>query len=377
MGWNLRDLRKKLKHYKKLRKNETDYDKQLKLDETIGSIEEIIDYFTLSFLNIRPSFKSIFDTDSKFIEVYQSLNPYIFDFVDRFETEELSYEVDLTKNPDITPRRILSITNDFYNEIRDTRFVKHSRYLNLRSKELVNFKKDKQKFANSDDAGTTFQIYNTKDILMHINTNNTLEDYVTTIHEYAHAIAFLINQDHSTDFGKFPFVEVDSIFFEMLGTEYVGLIENSPTQALNIDIDRFYDYLLSALIISCKLSIHSMIIDGKLNKRDIIKYLKEVENLEKGEIKNVLYKPMANYFHFVISYLTAIELYIIYQDYPEEALDALYDIISTKDVDSIEYIKLLKDKYGIELGQNTHVYFEMLKNRIGVLTDGKQIQYKS
>lgn len=377
MGWNLRDLRKKLKHYKRLRKNETNADKQLKLDETIGSIEEILDYFTLSFLNIRPSLRNIFDTDTKFIETYHELNPYVLNFVDRFETEELSYEVDLTQNPDITPKRILTITDDFYNEIRDTRFVKHSRYLNLRRNELVNFKKGKQKFGNSDDAGTTFQIYNTKDILMHINTNNTLEDYATTIHEYAHAIAFLINQDHSTDYGKFPFVEVDSIFFEMLGTEYVGLVENSPTQALNIDIDRFYDYLLSALIISCKLNIHSMIVDDKLNKRDIVKYLKEVEKLENGEIKNVLYKPMADYYHFVISYLTAIELYIIYQDYPEEALDALHDIISIKDVPSTEYIKLLKEKYGIELGQNTHVYFEMLRNRIGVLTDGKQIQYKS
>lgn len=375
MSWNIIYLRKKLQQYKNLRKLETDTNKQLKLDETIGSIQEILDYSKPSLFNSKPNFREIYGIDSDFQQLYYKLNPYIIEFVGRFENEEVTYEVDTDKISSINRNSILNMTNDFYRTIRDTRFTKPYRELRLKSNKLVKFK-SKNKFSKNEfDEGITFQIYNTKEILMLIKTNKTIQDIITTIHEYAHGIAFLINQDHSTDLGKYPFVEVDSIFFEMLGTEHVGALLNVPKQALNIDIDRFYDYLLSALIINCKLNVHTMIIDGKLNKKDIIKYLKDVEHLADDEINSVLYKPMAQYYHYVISYLTAIELYMLYRDMPEASLDALHEIVAIKDINSSDYITLLYDHYGITLGQNTHAYFEMLKNRIEVLNNGKQIQY--
>lgn len=375
MAWNFNYLLKKLHYYKKLRKNETDVDKQLKLEETIGSIEEVFDYLFSSVIPQRQSYKTVYEMDTEFQKEYCDLNPFIFDFLDRFENEEITYEVDFSKIPGLNRNKILSITADFYREIRDERFVEPSRKLNLRSDELVRFKKSKITDANANDAAITLQIYNTEDILMLIKSDKTIQDIISTIHEYAHSIAFLINQDHSTELGKFPYVEVDSIFFEMLGTEYAGSVLNMPTQALNIDIDRFYDYLLSALIIVSKLNVHTMINDGKLNKKDIINYLKIEENLDDDEIKSVLYRPMSDYYHYVISYLTAIELYIIYQDFPEAALDALHEIITSKDMKATDYLKMLYDNYGIVLGQNTHVYFDILKNRIDVLMNGKQIQY--
>jgi hypothetical protein len=76
-----------------------------------------------------------------------------------------------------------------------------------------------------------------------------------------------------------------------------------------------------------------------------------------------------------MSYLVAIELFLLYRIDEQKALDALYEFINLRGKSSIEHLDLLKNKYGIVPGTNTHVYYQELKSRVEVMKNEKKVQY--
>jgi hypothetical protein len=85
---------------------------------------------------------------------------------------------------------------------------------------------------------------------------------------------------------------------------------------------------------------------------------------------------MRDYFHYIVSYLTAIELYLIYQNDKTLALDLLYKIINKTEDYSIGYLNYVKS-LGLEPGKNFGKYIDILHSKAKDLNDEKSLRYKN
>ena len=375
MAWTLKDIEKRIFVFKAKLKKELNPIKRRNIKETISSLEGIIEYFEAECDYSLPSFKEVMVTDKHWIKNFHKLNPYILDFADTFSDEEVDFITDLNEFETINPTNIMTVTKDFYDSIKDTRFTDH--FLDMYAKHdfYVNFR-PATKENTMDNTAITFNVFNSPEIFLLVNYSKNINDYLAMIHEYAHAISCRIYKYNSVDFGKFPFNETDAIFFEMVANEQLGKNEDYEIDSLVIDLDRFFDYASYAVIIQSKLELYSLLeLNRKVKKEEILSFLKDDMRLDEGDVKDVLHREIYKMFPYAMSYLVAIELFLLYRVDEKMALDALYDFISLDGKSSIDHLNLLKDKYGIAPGANTHVYFQELKDRVEGLKNDKKVQY--
>ena len=376
MGWSLLDIKKRIKHLEKYKLSLSNADKIDKIDQTIASLWEILDYYRADVFGFNYSTGEVLRKDDEFMEYMSDYNPYIYSFAETFSQEESIIEYEVDTKIDTSEATILRLTKEFYDSIKDRRFSSPFNELYKKKDRLLRFRK-KPVFNKQENEAVSFPIYNTRDVYLLVNHCNMFSDYLAAIHEYGHAISALINQDFCLDNGKYLFIETDAILFEMLGNDMLSSKNGMEKMALTADIERFYDYLYHAVVIQSKLGIHSDFYSLKrLSKKDIEGYLREVMELDdKDAINDVIKKPMEDIYRYVISYMLAIELYYEYHKCPNKALDALYSLI-TKDFNHVsEGFLMLKSIYGIELGTHIHDYYDSLVKRVKEVEDDKGLQY--
>jgi hypothetical protein len=375
MGWTLNDIKKRILFYKRKLKSELNPFKRKDIKETISSLEGIIEYFNEEYEDPSISFKEVYKLDKNFIKHYHKLNPYVLDFCDTFSEEEIDFITELSTDTTITGTKIMTVTKEFYESIKDERFYKHFSDMYAKSDFYVNFKPATE--ANTrEDTAITFNVYNSPEVFYYVKYSRNINDYLALVHEYAHGISCRMYDLNTIDFGKYPFNETDAIFFEMVLNDGLAKNEKHEIDSLVIDIDRFFDYALNAVLIEAKLNLYTLIDHNhNLTKKDIISYLKNEERLEKDSINEVLHRPMYKMFNYTMSYLVAIELFLLYRVDPKMALDALYEFINLRGKSSLEHLDMLKNKFGIVPGANTHVYFQELKARVEGMKNDKKVQY--
>lgn len=375
MAWTINDITKRIIFYKRKLKKELNPLKRRDIKETISSLEGIIEYFKDELDDPSISFKEVYKLDKNFIKHYHKLNPYILEFCDTFSDEEIDFITELSTDATINGTKIMTVTKDFYDSIKDDRFHEHFSDMYARSDFYINFKPANE--ANTrEDTAITFNVYNSPEVFYYVKYSRNINDYLALVHEYAHGISCRMYDLNTIDFGKYPFNETDAIFFEMVLNDRLGKTEKHEIDALVIDIDRFFDYALNAVLIEAKINLYTLMDYNRgLTKQDIISYLKKEERLDKDSIHEVLHRPMYKMFNYAMSYLVAIELFLLYRVNSNMALDALYDFINLRGKSSLEHLDMLKNKYGIVPGANTHVYFQELKERVEGMKNDKKVQY--
>ena len=375
MGWTINDINKRIIFYKKKLKKELNPLKRKNIKETIFSLEGIIEYFNDELEDSSISFKEVCKHDRNFISHYYKLNPYVLEFCDNFSEEEIDFITELSTDTTINGTKIMTVTKEFYDSIKDDRFHQHFSDMYAKSDFYVNFKPATEDNTREDTA-ITFNVFNSPEVFYYVKYSRNINDYLALVHEYAHGISCRMYDLNTIDFGKYPFNETDALFFEMVLNDRLGKEEKYEIDALVIDIDRFFDYALNAVLIESKLNLYTLMDHNKkLTRQDIINYLKNEERLEKDSIQEVLHKPMYKMFNYDMSYLVAIELFLLYRVDPKMALDALYEFVNLRGKSSIEHIDMLRNKYGIIPGANTHVYFQELKDRVEGMKNDKKVQY--
>lgn len=375
MSWNLNDIRKRIVFYKSKLKREINPLKRKDLKETIFSLEGIIEYFENETQDSSIPFKETRKLDKQFIKYYHKLNPYIIDFSDNFSEEELEFITTLFVDKTITGTKIMTVTKEFYDSIKDERFHKHFEEMHAKSDFYIKFR-PATKLNTKDETAITFNVYKTPEVFFYVKYSRNINDYLALVHEYAHGISCRMYDLNTIDFGKYPFNETDAIFFEMILNDRLGKQEQYEIDSLVVDIDRFFDYALNAVLISAKLELYSfMEHNPNLSPQEIIHFLKKEQRLEADSAHEVLHKPIYEMFNYAMSYLVAIELFLLYRVDEQKALDALYEFINLRGKSSIEHLDLLKNKYGIVPGTNTHVYYQELKSRVEVMKNEKKVQY--
>lgn len=378
--WNINYLNGLYNKYFELATHTENPTLSLEYESTANSILEIIDRYdelikkrtNLDDSCEKVNFRRVIEDDFSILDRYGIYCPYIRRLDEFGDSLEIKPNSELT-NINTTTQKILSVGRDFYNSIGG---VFASKYITMaaRFKDTLHIRKISP---NIVTCGQTYSVYKTDIVFIELGINKTAQDYVSSIHEFGHGISCAINPNAMYDFGKYCFIELESLFFEMLGVDYLSEKLALEKDSFDISMQVLKDYIYSAQLICSKLDMYNTLNDRQLSdKRTLKKYLsKEVDYNALG-VKDVLNTYMRDYFHYIISYLTAIELYMIYQSDKTFALDLLYKIITNEQQYSIDYLNYIKS-LGLEPGKNFEKYIEILFNKAKDLKDEKSLRHKN
>ena len=378
--WNIEYLKKLHTKYERLSVHTEDPTQSLEYESTANSILDIIDrYDAMVHKKISltggfevSSHKSIVSSDFSIISDYGYYCPYV-----RMLSEYDDY-LDIKPNTDLPiidsgVNRIVRLSSDFYSQFNNV-FSDTYRGMSKSFRETLHMRKIT---GSTITAGQTYSVYNTTITFFELGYNNTIQDYVSAIHEFGHGISCNLNPGAMWDFGKYCFIEVDSLFFELLGTDYIGEKLDRKKDAFDINMHVLKDYIYSAMLISTKLDMYSECDRFDLNNKRFVKqYLIKEIGLNKLGVNDVMNTWIRDYMHYIISYLTAIELYLIYQDNPDKALDLLFSIITVKKNSNKEYLDYVIS-LGLEPGKNFDTYLKLLFERAKDVKDEKSLRYKN
>ena len=365
--WNKDYLLKKRSQFKKALKNCYDIEKANKLNEALYSVEYIMDliYGDSKDTIVRETFKEKIDNEKYYRQHYEILFPYISKFSDNFTNDELfSYHNLRQRSSD--REKILGMTCEFYNTL-DKRFSKPFNRIFEKRDQWV-------KYVDSI-AGNypcyTLPIYHSNVILMLLTRTNSIEDFRSAVHEYGHAIDVSYNQSNIENLERLPFSELVSKFMELIDSIYMEDKGYSPAELLFSNINDFTQNLESAIVINEKNNIIDMVDRNKIySAKQAVKYLKNDVQMKDFGIDQVLNETMGAHLPYVVSYLLAIELYLIYLEDKNEALNTVYSFIRLKDYSVSDYLDFFK-KSGVEMGKNTDAYVKLIKNKKDAINNGR------
>ena len=378
--WNINYLKELYNKYYNLSVVTTDPTLSLEYENIANSIFNIIDrYDELVTKRIklngsveRVNFRRVIEDDFSILDNYGIFCPYVRRLDELGECLEVRPNSELPKIA-VSTHKILTVSRSFYDSIGG---IFASKYVEMAKgfKDTLHIRKLPQKVVTN---GQTYSVYNTDITFVELGVNQTTQDYVSAIHEFGHGISCAINPMAMYDYGKYCFIELDSLFFEMVGLDFLSSNLSLEKDSFDINIQVLKDYIYSAQLICSKLDMYdSLSLDQLYEKRNVKNYLFNEIGYNKLGANDVMNTYIRDYLHYIISYLTAIELYMIYQSDKSLALDLLHKIIITKQEFPIGYLNFVKS-LGLEPGKSFNDYLEILFNKAKDLNDEKSLRYKN
>ena len=284
----------------------------------------------------------------------------------------------------------LSAIKDDTQEIEEDNFNLTPEYWNMGIKEIMDYLHDFFKYGTNKKTWEIFQkIYNeNKKSIRFINGDaldytgeiiyleffkkfyimgcrqNEFEDIMTFAHEFGHAIQFATNYKTSIYNELNIYIEIISIFFELICNEY--FINNFKREYASLN------YNLITLCLTLKpeknkiIEIINKVIQIKANEtlttlRKNIDELLEV--LTKEDISHIMTLRPARDYIYVIAFNIATNLFMIYKNDPDYAFYLVYKIINLDlNMNKEEYFKQLQS-LDITNIKNTKEYNELILSR--------------
>lgn len=378
--WNKNYLTNLYSHFWRLAANENDPTESLEYESTANSIRGIIErYNELSHKKVfsiqrgrTPNFREVISSDLDVVAKYGYYCPYIRD-LDQLNEKYIVTPKDFLPKIGIDTERIMTISSDFYQQFKGC-FADAYQGMARTFKNTLFFHKLTR---GAIENGQTHPVYRTKIAFFELGVDGTFQDYNSVIHEMGHGVSYRLNNEAMWDLEKYCLIEVDSLFFELLGIDYIESQLNLPKDGFEVRMQVLNDYLYAAKLITTKLDMYSMLNQKELSSMKEIKvFFDEETNFNALGQKDVLKTYISDYIHYVISYLTAIELYLIYQSAPEVALELLRKIIMRVETSNINYLNYIHS-LGIVPGENFEKYLGILMSKAKELKDEKSLRYKN
>ena len=348
MSWSTLDFRKLLKEVENKLDNETDPNKieglvryltSLRYNTTLLDLQnysrrkrnvidqlnensEVLSYQTLSSeeLPFSTSFEQLlYDTSD--VASNTLYYPQIEEFRDilKDDIKDTKFKHKVEPKLDISSDETFALIHDFYKSLNPYFFKKFLTIYKNRDK-IINFNPE----VASDDASTIiFSFCNAMFIDEGIEGDNREEILNGLTHEIGHTIGSLMRRDRYD--GNARFVEIEALFFEMLSEDYYSKVLDN----------RYFDELLLEKLLtyynsSKSLIAHKHVIENVFDKlRDVdepYEYYVSVAKKEKDYKGDIDANKRVKYLY---SYLTALELYELYQDDPELAFEKLKEIVKS------------------------------------------------
>lgn len=377
-NWDIKKIKELLEFYRNKEREAKNPEELLELENIINSIIEVLDFYHQNInpsiplhINIGPnlSFKDIMYDDARLTKELGEYFPIVRTFNESFDYSKIKVEENLPRMKVPNPK-IVALTSAFYHQQSEIFCETYSQLAsNFQSRLYFSPQKKNRVFD-----GETKAIYGTDLVFISITKSNSLQDFTTMTHESSHGISYLLNPEVINNPSRYCLREIDSLFFELIGTEYAALLNNSPIANHLIQIITFKDYLYAADLICSKADMLSNIAPSDLYKRPLVtQYYKEEIGYDKIGLNDVMKTSIRDYFHYIISYLTVLELYFIYQEDKDYALNLLHQIIMLKDLDYHGYLQAIKE-LGIEPGKNASKFYDKIITEDRKLCYGKNLQ---
>lgn len=182
--------------------------------------------------------------------------------------------------------------------------------------------------------------------------DNSIDVFPNLAHECGHAVSFLMNPTVSYNQNKDFLIEVESFFFELLSIDYFSKLFN------NKDFIIYQQELYSTMMtIGEALTTQELIVQTYLkNERkcnhNFFKTLEQKLNITKNIYYNSIQADFEHDGTYLLSFLTALELYHLYKTDKELALDYFKQIINCP---SEKNRFVLANQY-LNLGKNLDLY---------------------
>lgn len=347
----------------------TSKDKKVRYEEVLGSLS-MLPTHSLSILHVeKTNYGEDVDKEINLLHSYGSYTPIIRDLQKYYDKTNIPI-VNLSK-VNISKDQLIDYCDQFYYQFNDKLVYTYSRVSSRFDKTLqfYNLKR------NESNGGETYSIANTNLSFLEIGLNNTIQDFIALAHEVEHAINSFNNINIMYDIDKYCFIEADALFIEMISADFIS-------DKLDKQLDGFYyqlvtlkDYLYSNEIICAKMDMYNELSGNHLyNKNDNITYLRNNTEYNNIFIKDIVSTKINTIFHYIISYLTAVELYLIYLEDNNKALDLYTKIRDIRGLSNTGYLNYVRS-LGINPGTNFDKYIILLKKK-GKSVHDKKLQHK-
>ena len=249
------------------------------------------------------------------------------DIITNFVNKKVIKEDDLNENykTKITKDDLFTLTYDFFKTLDKKTFEIFEKIFKYHNKNVIFRSGTIEKYF----CGATYQFYDNMDFYIKMRRYKDIRDVSTLIHEYGHAISFYLNgYNENFDNKPTPFSEIESIFLEILSFDYLDSIHINDKDSFNNRKSFLVDLYCNAVNIDNKFVLYnSTNPEEKINQKYYSK-IKKKYDINKLELRFMYSKPVAIDIIYVISSLYAMELYDIYANNKEKALELYKKIIT-------------------------------------------------
>ena len=355
--YNSKELLKAYITNRKLAKREQDPVKELKYENRANSIRYVLELNSPT-LDIVRNHRRILSSDVEYLHTFGEYAPFVREFAG-YEQIEIPNKKPYETKVDLG--RLLLHTRNFYKQLK----VKY--YNNVYSimadndsiLRMISNKKGRY-------SGIVVPLADNKSFFIKVETNGTMQDYVSFIHEFSHVNSALINPDH-TSYNKSCLFEVDALLMEMIYLDFNN--SKYDNEAIYSKIDIFNDYIYSARIVCEKMNLLAERSEKELRDKSYLEIYLMNKGYSDEEIKDILYTGIEEYYNYIYAYMVAIEIYFKYLEDKEKGLNLLEEVINLTCEKPSEYIDKIT-KLDINIGEHINAYRDKL---IEGLVYGKKV----
>jgi len=318
--WTIDSLKAKLKILNKMLQSEKDPKRKNIIVQDIENIHGALDEYYDDTPNNQVKLLEGYDI------VKESLGDIPFLWEDFKEFNEITQEplifIPELKKASLSQKDILDLTHDFYKSLNRFFFGNFMKNFSRRYDHIAF-----HKYSFTPFKGETVALTSTKEAYINITRNFTLDDVITTIHEYSHATSASINYRHLY-YPKNLYSEIDTIFMELIGADYLEDIFGNGQALLNRTMEHGrYAVFSDSLTAQIQLIEYEKTQNRKFTNNKSLKQAASIFDILPNEIENILTRPNTQDSMYLTSYLFALELYNLYLEDKEKALYYLKKII--------------------------------------------------
>lgn len=346
-SWDIKLLKEKLKYYQKLLSRTKDLKEKERLYKTVKSYQSFIDDYYRIYK--RPKYSYISRTDREFFEQTSQVIPILIGANTYILNNRLLFQAK-PSSIKISKDTILTTTRDFYHHIKGIFLEKYEEYYQNESI-YINFLKP----TSNQIGGNIVRPEGANEAFININVFNGLYDIATSIHEHGHAIGASINEKHT----KNALInEIESIFFELL------YLDNIDNQEYNYEEIRNAKESSISMYHGCLNEIdtkYMTTLKGITDQKESIKIIKTKYDIETEYLDSIIFTPLKELVNYALSYLIAVELFLLYKKNNYAALSILEKLIRINSNNEDKVLSML-NSVGIIPGKNLAKFYKQYLN---------------
>ncbi len=323
-NWNVYTLINKLNSLQKMLLTEQNPRKIELINKDISILQSCIEEYFDNDAYDMPSLLECYDGVKEYLG---DIHLFWGDIIEFSELEEPDFKfIPKIKRCSLSQDDILSLTHDFYRSLGSFYFGNFMKHF-YRRKDHIVFRKYQEE---SICSGSSICLSSKPESFIEVFRTYTIDDVLTTIHEYSHAISATINPANF-DLAKNNFIETDTLFMELIANDYLKSLTNDK----NLLITKAENHLQEisfALDLSDLISLvetEETLKSGYTSNRVMKKAASEECGIHPMELENILQNVAmsSGNVEYIMSYLLSIELYNIYKQDRDKALYLLKKFI--------------------------------------------------